>query len=233
MSGAQTVAIDRRPLAFTVLRDYLTLTKPKVQSLLLLTTVTTMYVAGDPSLGLVFLTCLGGALSAGGAGAINHAVDRDIDRQMARTASRPVASGRISPARRDRLRHAARLRLLRPPLADRQPAGGGALAQRPARLRLRLHALAEADDAAEHRHRRRRRSRAAAGRLGGGHRRAERHRLLPLRDRLLLDAAPLLGALAADEGRVRQGRRADAAGRPRRAGDAGARSCSTRSCSTR
>jgi len=59
--------------------------------------VTTMYVAGDPSLGLILLTCLGGALSAGGAGAINHAVDRDIDRTMARTATRPVASGRISP----------------------------------------------------------------------------------------------------------------------------------------
>jgi protoheme IX farnesyltransferase len=82
----------------TVLRDYLTLTKPKVQSLLLFTTVTTMYVAGDPSIGLIFLTCLGGALSAGGAGAINHAVDRDIDRMMERTADRPVASGRISPA---------------------------------------------------------------------------------------------------------------------------------------
>ena len=72
-----------------------------------------MYVAGDPSLGLVFLTCLGGALSAGGAGAINHAIDRDIDRQMARTATGPVASGRISPRGGDRLRHAARLRLLR------------------------------------------------------------------------------------------------------------------------
>ncbi len=68
-----------------------------MQSLLLFTTVTTMYVAGDPSLGLVLLTCLGGALSAGGAGAINHAIDRDIDRTMARTADRPVASGRISP----------------------------------------------------------------------------------------------------------------------------------------
>ena len=56
-----------------------------------------MYVAGDPSLGLILLTCLGGALSAGGAGAINHAVDRDIDRTMARTADRPVASGRVSP----------------------------------------------------------------------------------------------------------------------------------------
>jgi protoheme IX farnesyltransferase len=80
-----------------VLADYAALTKPKVQSLLLLTTVTTMYVAGDPSLGLVALTCLGGYLSAGGAGAINHYWDRDIDAQMARTASRPVPSGRISP----------------------------------------------------------------------------------------------------------------------------------------
>ncbi|HET7455262.1 MAG TPA: heme o synthase [Solirubrobacterales bacterium] len=96
MSGAQTAALARRPAIPTVLRDYLTLTKPKVQSLLLFTTITTMYVAGDPSVGLVFLTCLGGALSAGGAGAINHAVDRDIDRTMARTADRPVASGRVS-----------------------------------------------------------------------------------------------------------------------------------------
>ena len=93
-----TAAAPPRSAVNTALRDYLTLTKPKVQSLLLFTTVTTMYVAGDPSLGLVFLTCLGGALSAGGAGAINHAVDRDIDRTMARTADRPVASGRVSPA---------------------------------------------------------------------------------------------------------------------------------------
>ncbi|HEY1855393.1 MAG TPA: heme o synthase [Solirubrobacterales bacterium] len=82
----------------TAVRDYLTLTKPKVQSLLLFTTVTTMYTAGSPPISLVLLTCLGGALSAGGAGAINHAVDRDIDRKMARTADRPVASGRVSPA---------------------------------------------------------------------------------------------------------------------------------------
>jgi heme o synthase len=77
--------------------DYATLTKPKVQSLLLLTTVATMYVAGEPSLSLVLLTCLGGYLSAGGAGAVNHYWDRDIDAQMARTSTRPVAAGRISP----------------------------------------------------------------------------------------------------------------------------------------
>ena len=40
----------------TVLRDYATLTKPRVQSLLLFTTVTTMYEAGTPSVGLVLLT---------------------------------------------------------------------------------------------------------------------------------------------------------------------------------
>ncbi len=81
-----------------VVSDYLEMTKPKVQSLLLFTTVTTMYVAGEPSLGLVALTCLGGALSAGGAGAINHYLDRDLDRLMTRTADRPVASGRVAPA---------------------------------------------------------------------------------------------------------------------------------------
>jgi heme o synthase len=93
-----TAAVSQRSAAVSVLRDYASLTKPKVQSLLLFTTATTMYVAGNPSLALVLVTCLGGALSAGGAGAINHALDRDIDRTMARTAERPVASGRISPA---------------------------------------------------------------------------------------------------------------------------------------
>jgi protoheme IX farnesyltransferase len=80
-----------------VLADYFTLTKPKVQLLLLLTTITTMYVAGDPSPALVAITVLGGFLSAGGAGAFNHYYDRDIDAAMGRTASRPVPSGRISP----------------------------------------------------------------------------------------------------------------------------------------
>ncbi len=81
-----------------VLADYFDLTKPKVQSLLLLTTVTTMEVAGDPSVSKIALTCLGGYLSAGGAGAVNHYWDRDIDARMRRTASRPIPSGRISPA---------------------------------------------------------------------------------------------------------------------------------------
>jgi heme o synthase len=92
-------AVARRAAGWRqVASDYVEMTKPKVQSLLLFTTVTTMYVAGDPSLGLVLLTCLGGYLSAGGAGAVNHWYDRDIDSRMARTADRPVASGRVSPS---------------------------------------------------------------------------------------------------------------------------------------
>src|SRR5919108_2734664 len=90
-------AVAARPAWRTVVSDYVEMTKPKVQSLLLFTTIATMYVAGDPSLELVALTCLGGALSAGGAGAINHALDRDLDRVMKRTANRPVASGRVTP----------------------------------------------------------------------------------------------------------------------------------------
>ena len=73
------------------------LTKPKVQSLLLLTTIASMEIAGDPSPGLIAATCLGGYLSAGGAGAVNHWYDRDIDAAMSRTADRPVPSGRVSP----------------------------------------------------------------------------------------------------------------------------------------
>jgi protoheme IX farnesyltransferase len=98
---SRATTVRPAPLAFAgarqLLADYVTLTKPRVQSLLLLTTVTTMYVAGTPSVRTVLLTCLGGYLSAGGAGAINHFWDRDLDARMARTAGRPVPSGRVAP----------------------------------------------------------------------------------------------------------------------------------------
>jgi len=99
MEASSIRNVDSRPVASVrrVVADYVSLTKPKVQSLLLLTTVATMLVAGSPRLSLIILTCLGGYLSAGGAGAVNHWFDRDIDAKMERTANRPVAAGRISP----------------------------------------------------------------------------------------------------------------------------------------
>jgi heme o synthase len=96
--SASTVSAAVRPRGRQLLADYLDLTKPKVQSLLLLTTVTTMEVAGNPSVPRVAVTCLGGYLSAGGAGAVNHYWDRDIDARMRRTANRPIPSGRVRPA---------------------------------------------------------------------------------------------------------------------------------------
>jgi protoheme IX farnesyltransferase len=81
-------------------RDYLTLTKPRIMSLLLLTGAAGMFVGaqGVPSAALLALTMLGLALACGGASALNHVLDRDIDRLMgARTRNRPVASGRVSP----------------------------------------------------------------------------------------------------------------------------------------
>jgi len=95
---AATVGVARPASpARRLIADYVELTKPKVQSLLLLTTVAAMLVAGSPSVSLVLLTCLGGYLSAGGAGAVNHWFDRDIDAQMTRTATRPIPSGRVAP----------------------------------------------------------------------------------------------------------------------------------------
>jgi protoheme IX farnesyltransferase len=82
-----------------VIRDYIALTKPRIISLLLLTTVATMFVAdpSGPSLEVIAWTMLGGYLAAGGAGAINHYLDRERDARMARTRSRPLVSGRIEP----------------------------------------------------------------------------------------------------------------------------------------
>ena len=99
--GRPAPEAGRAPLADIVAhaRDYLALTKPRIISLLLWTTVTTMLVARPSGLALstVLWTCLGGYLAAGGAGAINHYIDRDVDARMARTSERPLVAGRIEP----------------------------------------------------------------------------------------------------------------------------------------
>ena len=79
--------------------DYVALTKPEIISLLLVTTVCTMFIAtrDEPSPWLVLWTTVGGALSAGGANALNCYVDHDIDVEMTRTRRRPIPAGRMEP----------------------------------------------------------------------------------------------------------------------------------------
>ena len=89
---------EATPLASA--RDYLTLTKPRIMTLLLLTGAAGMFVGaqGVPPLGLFAVTMVGLALACGGASALNHVLDRDIDALMgSRTEERPVASGRVTP----------------------------------------------------------------------------------------------------------------------------------------
>ena len=99
IASARRGAASRGSLA--VVRDYLALTKPRVVSLLLWTTVASMFVAdpSGPALSTILWTVLGGYLAAGGAGAINHYLEREVDARMARTSGRPLASGRIEPWR--------------------------------------------------------------------------------------------------------------------------------------
>jgi protoheme IX farnesyltransferase len=93
-------ALRGSPAPLASWRDYLTLTKPSIMSLLLLTGAAGMFVGaqGAPPLGLFAVSMLGLALACGGASALNHVLDRDIDQLMGkRTRSRPVASGRVAP----------------------------------------------------------------------------------------------------------------------------------------
>jgi protoheme IX farnesyltransferase len=79
-----------------VLRDYITLTKPKITGLNILTAVTSYLLAGGGGYVLPILVAVG-FLSVGGASALNHYLDRDLDGRMRRTSKRPLAAGRIKP----------------------------------------------------------------------------------------------------------------------------------------
>jgi len=93
------VAHGSRRTATTKVGGYIALTKPRIIELLLITTVPTMVLAegGWPRTTLVLITLLGGTLAAGGANAINMVVDRDIDKLMPRTQSRPLVTGLLQP----------------------------------------------------------------------------------------------------------------------------------------
>ncbi len=92
---SEAVIVERRARAFA--RDLVALTKPRIISLLLVTTIAPMFVAGHPSWTLVLAVFVGGYLMAGGANAVNMYMDRDIDDRMARTRLRPIPSGRMQP----------------------------------------------------------------------------------------------------------------------------------------
>jgi heme o synthase len=89
------------PVAPASWKDYVTLTKPRIMTLLLLTGAAGMFVGahGVPPVGTFAVTMAGLALACGGASALNHVLDRDLDRLMRRTGHRPVAEERVSPAR--------------------------------------------------------------------------------------------------------------------------------------
>ena len=80
------------------IKDYTTLTKPKVNLLLVITALSAIFLASDslPSISVLFAVIVGGTFASGGAGAINHSIDKDIDNTMKRTSKRPVAGERIS-----------------------------------------------------------------------------------------------------------------------------------------
>ena len=88
-----------RAEATTTLRDLIALTKPAIMSLLLVTALGGMFLAagGVPPFHLVLATMIGGAFASGGASALNHYFDRDIDERMRRTARRPLPGHRVSP----------------------------------------------------------------------------------------------------------------------------------------
>jgi protoheme IX farnesyltransferase len=99
---ALVLSLRGEPLPLGPWRDYITLTKPRIMSLLLLTGAAGMFVgAGGWPNGWEFLAMMVGlALACGGSSALNHVMDADIDRLMGeRTAARPVASGRVAAPR--------------------------------------------------------------------------------------------------------------------------------------
>ena len=89
------------PVAAASWRDYVTLTKPRIMTLLLLTGIAGMFVGAQdvPPLGDLAVMTAGLALACGGASALNHVLDRDLDRLMRRTGHRPVAEDRVAPSR--------------------------------------------------------------------------------------------------------------------------------------
>ncbi len=81
-------------------KDFVALSKPLIVGLLLITTYGGLVIGGKvwPSFSLTMWTLIGGALAAGGSSALNQYIDRELDKNMQRTAKRPLADGRLTNA---------------------------------------------------------------------------------------------------------------------------------------
>jgi len=199
-------------------RDYVTLTKPRIMSLLLLTGGAGAFVgaSGVPAWGAFAATMVGLALACGGASALNHYLDRDIDKLMgARTAQRPVASGRMLPERA--LEFGLALSAFSFVLLDslvNLPTAILALAGNLFYVLVYTRWLKRSTPQ-NIVIRRRRRCGPAARRIRGRERASRLGGARDVRRRVRVDAAAFLGARADDQGALRARRRADAARRER------------------
>ena len=216
---AEATAVSGRRSVATVARALFLLTKPRIIELLLVTTLPTMLLArrGLPSLELIAVTLIGGALAAGSANTLNCYLDRDIDAIMRRTSRRPLVAARggraaIKPGEAlasgvllGAAGHAA-------PRAAGELAVGSAGRRCDRVLRVRLHDGPEAAYGVQHRDRRRGWLLPGAGRLGSRHRYGVLAGNRAVRGHLLLDTTALLGAGNEVQGGLRVRRRAHAAG---------------------
>ncbi len=212
--GATEEAPGRSRDLRVVLAAYLTLTKPRIVELLLVTTVPAMMLAhgGMPSLWLVAVVLVGGSLAAGAASVLNCYIDRDIDQVMRRTKRRPLPAHTVTP--RNALVFGLVLAVvsLAIMVAFTNLLAAGLTLAAIAVLRRGLHALAQAHHGDEHLLGRRLRRGPGADRLGGGDRVAVADGLGAVRGGLLLAAAALLPAGDEVQGRLRPSRHPDAAG---------------------
>ncbi len=98
-AAARAVQLQQRKARWAMVGAYVSLTKPRIVELLLVTTIPAMMLAAEglPSIWLMLVVLVGGSFAAGGASAINCYIDRDIDPLMGRTSRRPLATHKISP----------------------------------------------------------------------------------------------------------------------------------------
>ena len=100
-SGYHGRLASKEPTFTSQTLDYLRLTKPPIIALLMITAFGGMFLAADgvPQPAVMLTVLIGGSLAAGGASALNHALEKDSDARMRRTSRRPVAANRVTPAR--------------------------------------------------------------------------------------------------------------------------------------